>query len=387
MKSKNIILALSVIACVVVYCSPAGAQVLDFEYHTIDRIGNQMGQTSLSDIDNDGDLDWVVGCNGGDIWWFEYNGPDDWTRHLLGNKAPTDVGGVCFDIDGDGWLDQVSGAAWYRNPGEPRKRSFEKFPGATINCHGNVKADIDGDSRPDVVALSDEKGLYWFKIPADPTKQWIEHRIGDAVHGGISPKGVDDIDGDGDNDVVRANAWFENLDGKGVEWIMHTNLVPVGGNRPDRYGLAIKTWIYDMDKDGDKDVVEAEADTPDGRVFWFENIDGKGRKWRMHLVSGAHTGQDFHSLALADFDNDGDKDIFSGGGPLSESERKWYIWENLDGKGGDWRMHEVLSGKRCHEAMAGDVDKDGDIDICSKPWNGTEHIYLRNMLVEKAGAD
>ena len=35
-----------------------------------------------------------------------------------------------------------------------------------------------------------------------------------------------------------------------------------------------------------------------------------------------------------------------------------------------WVQHEILSGKRCHEAKAADVDGDGDIDICSKPWNG-----------------
>ena len=32
-----------------------------------------------------------------------------------------------------------------------------------------------------------------------------------------------------------------------------------------------------------------------------------------------------------------------------------------------------------------DVDGDGDLDICSKAWNGDLHIYLRNMLVERGG--
>ena len=35
-----------------------------FEYHQIARIGNKMGQTSLVDVDKDGDLDWIAGCNG-----------------------------------------------------------------------------------------------------------------------------------------------------------------------------------------------------------------------------------------------------------------------------------------------------------------------------------
>ena len=387
MFSYNYVNAYRLCAAVVVICvscSLAYAAFPAFEYHLIDRIGKQMGQTSIVDIDKDGDLDWVVGERNR-TWWFEYVGPEKWIRHDVGQGVRTDVGGTAFDIDGDGWIDQFCGTGWYRNTGKPRTEPFERFDSGTIVCHDNVAADIDGDGKLDVVAVSDRSALYWYKIPADPTKKWQGHKIGPAVHGGCDPAGVADIDGDGDNDVVRADAWFENLDGKGIQWTMHKNLIPTGGSRPDRYGLATKTWVYDMDGDGDNDVVEAEADTPDGRVFWFENTDGKGRKWLTHLISADHTGQDFHSLALADFDNDGDLDAFSGGGPLTEKPpHKWFIWENKDGKALKWVQHEILSGKRCHEAKAADVDGDGDIDICSKPWNGDEHIYLRNMLKENA---
>ena len=92
----------------------------EFACHEIDNWGNKMGQTSLVDIDKDGDLDWVVGVRDGDIMWYEYKGPDDWVRHKLGSESPTDVGGTVFDVDGDGWIDQVSGGAWYRNPQNPR---------------------------------------------------------------------------------------------------------------------------------------------------------------------------------------------------------------------------------------------------------------------------
>jgi len=359
---------------------PARAGFPKFEYHQIDRIGRNMGQTSLVDVDKDGDLDWVVGCQGSDIWWFEYQGPDNWVRHTLGHQALTDVGGLAFDFDGDGWLDHLAGGAWYHNTGKPRDEEFTRYTNATINCHDNVLADIDGDKKVDVVALSDRAGLFWFKIPADPTQPWLSHKIGPGVHGGVDPAGAADIDGDGDIDVVRADAWFENLDSKGTKWEMHQNLIPVGGSRPERYGLAIKTCVYDMDRDGDNDVIEAEADTPDGRVVWFENKDGKGRDWLMHLISADHTSQDFHTLVLADFDNDGDLDVFSGGGPLTKEACKWFIWENIDGKGLQWQQHEIFAGKQCHEAKAADVDRDGDIDICSKGWDTDEHVYLRNML-------
>ena len=353
-----------------------------FSCHEIAKVGRSMGQTSLVDIDKDGDLDWVVGQSG-KMWWFEYEGPDKWLQHDLGSGARTDVGGCAFDIDGDGWIDQISGTAWYRNTGKPRTEVFQCYENGAISCHDDVAADIDGDGRLDVVACSNDKAhvaVVWYTIPNPPTKKWIAHEVGKGIHGGVDPRGVGDLDGDGDNDIVRGNAWFENADGRGTKWKTHETLVPDGGNRADRYGLALKTWICDMDLDGDNDVVEAEADCTDGRVFWMEN-EGQGRKWRYHGISPEHTGQDFHSLALADFDNDGDLDVFSGGGPLSSDSHKCFIWANADGKGGKWREHMVLSGKRCHEAKAADVDGDGDIDICTKPWRGNEHLFLQNKLV------
>jgi len=178
-----------VVLAAFVFCSVAYAEFPEFEYHLIDKVGSRMGQTSLVDVDKDGDLDWIAGCNGGTIWWFEYKGPDSWVRHLLGQKTPTDVGGTAFDVDGDGWVDQVSGAAWYRNTAKPREQEFIKYPNAVIErSHDIVSADIDGDGKIDILAMSDRSGLFWYKIPADPTRTWIEHRIGGPVHGGSTQR-------------------------------------------------------------------------------------------------------------------------------------------------------------------------------------------------------
>ena len=383
LRNRRRLAAAVVVICV--SCSLAYAAFPTFEYHPIDRIGNQMGQTSLVDIDKDGDLDWVVGERAR-TWWFEYVGPDRWIRHDVGQGVRTDVGGTAFDIDGDGWIDQLCGTGWYRNTGKPRTEPFERFDSGTIVCHDNVAADINGDGKLDVAAISDQKAhivTVWYAIPVNPREKWIEHKIGGGIHGGVGPQGIGDLDGDGDNDVVRGDVWFENLGGKGLQWTEHAVLTAPGGNRPDRYGLAIKVWVCDLDGDGDLDIVEAEADTVDARVFWFENRGG-AKDWTGHLVSADHTNQDFHSLALADFDSDGDIDVFSGGGPLTKGPCKWFIWENADGKAGTWKEQLIFSGKECHEAKGADVDGDGDIDICSKPWKGDEHVYLRNMLKENA---
>ena len=354
-----------------------------FERHDIGRAGNKMGQTSLVDVDRDGDLDWVVGCRGRDVWWFEYRSPDDWVRHLVGHKAGTNVGGTAFDVDGDGRVDQVSGSTWYRNT----RGAFTRYVNGTIKCHDNVAADVDGDRRLDLVAMSDQSGLFWYRIPRDPTKTWAACRIGEAVHGGVAPRGVGDLDGDSDADIVRSTGWFENADGRGRRWLWHAN---IDGGNGGQYKDTTKSWIADMDGDRDNDVVMTTADSEAGTGWarWFENADGRGRRWTRHDIASGKG--DLHTLGVADFDNDGDLDVFSGEGPLGATgpggKRRWFVWENVDGAGARWREHVVLEGPRCHEGAVGDVDGDGDVDICSKPWNGDLHVYLRNMHRERGGA-
>ncbi len=237
-------------ALAAILCALAGrsaAEMPRFEAYQIGDVGHSMGQTSLVDVDRDGDLDWVVG-QAGKMWWFEYVAADQWTEHDMGVGAKTDVGGCAFDIDGDGWVDQVSGTAWYRNTGKPRTEIFERYDNGAISCHDNVAADIDADGRLDVIACSNASGqvmIAWYRIPDDPRQKWIEHRIGEGIHGGVDPRGVGDLDGDGDSDVVRGDVWFENTDGKGTRWQEHKSLTPHGGSRigplrPGHQGLDLR---------------------------------------------------------------------------------------------------------------------------------------------------
>ena len=368
--------------------SQMNLQFPKFEYHRIDNIGKALGQTALADVDNDGDLDWIVGQadrEGGEIWWWEYKTPDTWVRHLMG-YGNTDVGGSAYDINGDGWVDMFSGSKILLNSGAPREEQFTEYDVGTTYSHDSEFGDINGDGKIDALANWDQAGLFWYEIPEDPTQQWVSHIIASSdihkIHGGVSPHAVGDIDGDGDNDVVTGEAWYENADGAGLEWKQHKN---IDFGEHHMYGLAVKTWVGDMDGDGDVDVVQAEADNPDSRIAWFDN-DGSGN-WTRYIIKEKGDRQDFHSLVVADFDMDGDMDVFSGGGPLSGAPHKCYIWENTAGAGKNptsqnWIEH-VVAEKPCHEAVGGDVDGDGDIDICTKPWRtGNEHFFLKNLKME-----
>lgn len=358
-------------------------QKMNFEYHEIGEFGYRIGQTALADVDNDKDLDWVFGLSG-EMFWYEYISSNNWELHELGKGAKTDVGACPIDINKDGWIDFIVGDSWYENSGAPLQEKFILHKKNMIFSHDNVVVDIDGDGIKDVVSISnhpDHPVLAWYKIPEDYTANWDYTKIGQGIHGGIAPFGYGDLDNDGDTDIVRGDVWFENTDSHGSGWRIHESLLPPGGHRPDKYGLAFRTWCIDLDNDNDLDIVEAEADTKNGRIYWFENIN-EAEQFIFHPISANTTKQDFHSLSLADFDGDGDLDVLSGGGPLSDDTFKLYIWENLSGDGFSWKEHVILEEHQIHEAVAADVDNDGDIDICTKPWHGKLHLYLENKLID-----
>ena len=253
-----------------------------------------------------------------------------------------------------------------------------------IISHDNVAVDIDQDGIKDIVSLSNHKDnprLVWYKIPENYKATWEETYIGEGIHAGMSPAGFGDLDDDGDVDIVRGNAWYRNVDGKGKSWEKMVALSPPGGDRPGKFGLALRAWCFDIDNDGDLDIIESEADTEKGRVYWFENIN-KAETFIFHPISSVSNQQDYHSLNLADFDGDGDQDVSSGGGPLNTRVRELYIWENVNGDGSLWKENKILEGYRFHETQAADIDNDGDIDLCTKPWHGDLHIFLENKRIK-----
>jgi len=361
-------------------CEKTAAEEFRFRVHDVGQPGGRgFGQTSAIDVDNDGDLDFISGRAFGDVFWFENQAGGNWKQHLIGREAKTDVGGVALDVDGDGSIDQVSGGTWFRNPGNPQAATaWERFENGATPTHDNLAADIDGDGRLDLVGLLDKAGVFWYQIPTDPTQHWTEHKVlgvtSPQCHGGIA---AGDIDGDGDTDLARVDRWLENADGKGQTWIERKTF-DFGKVGP--WGIQTRARLVDIDGDSDLDLIQAEGDVLDGRVACFENLDGKGRNWRRRVIKSPGHGQDFHSLCVADFDGDGDLDIFSGGGPLTKGEHVWFLWENADGRGGQWQEHVIGRGLRTHESVCGDVDGDGDIDILTKPWRGDRHLFVENRL-------
>jgi hypothetical protein len=131
------------------------------------------------------------------------------------------------------------------------------------------------------------------------------------------------------------------------------------------------------------------------RIAWFSSpADPKSGPWIVHLLSPADTlpRGPYHSLVVADFDSDGDPDIFAGEMEwLGQAPYRWFIWKNDGSQPPAFSEHVILdNGLGTHNAVAGDVDGDGDIDLAGKLWrprednanNGANHAdYLENLTI------
>jgi hypothetical protein len=167
------------------------------------------------------------------------------------------------------------------------------------------------------------------------------------------------------------------------------------------WGLSGRSWIVDMDNDGDQDIVMVGCDQLDSRGAWLEN-DGKELPgFTVHLLPLTAEGRrgSFHSLWVADFDQDNDWDIFT----MDQEDEKilptnavfrGYIWENMDGKGSEFKEWIVFDQNiGGHDVKFADIDGDGDLDAYFKVWwpyhsnayGGKPHVdYLENLLIKES---
>ena len=95
-----------------------------------------------------------------------------------------------------------------------------------------------------------------------------------------------------------------------------------------------------------------------GRLKWYE---WKGAVWSGHDLLGFDVTHG-HSLQLADFDSDGNFDIFCGEMRLHGKNKAAKTWIFLGDGRGNFIKKQISKGFGVHEAKLGDLDSDGDID-------------------------
>lgn len=375
-------------------------------------------------------------------------------RRLLSNYTYSYACAVA-DLDDDGDLDITSADAepnsnlyLLRNQGRgefgfsflQRHEGRDEQP---VRVERHAIGDINGDGRPDLVVVDNMKwDIRWFENPGAERihAPWPLHRVAaEKEVPGSYDVALADLDHDGDLDVAASSwrfgmrfDWFENVGapGRGAEWLRHKVDANVGETRtievadfnqdgwPDLLGTSRtghevmwyanpgerrdagwkKTILdkvtrfpahahaVDLDRDGDLDVVVAFGiaagvpnDSPDShQVAWYENVGapGTGSRWVHHVVA-ANFPQGFEAVA-GDLDGDGDLDIaatgWSPGGRLC-----WF--ENSGNPAGDWTTHVIKSPwPNAVTLQLADLDGDGRLDLLATAERGANELrWWRNL--------
>jgi hypothetical protein len=332
--------------------------------HPVDEAFNGARSIHSNDIDGDGDMDVLGAGDNADAinWWENADGLGTaWIEHPIDEAVIEARSVYSDDIDGDGDIDVLGGAtwgfgiAWWENVDGFGTTWIEHnvdpdFDGAW----GLYSADIDGDGDIDVLGAAwwDNDIAWWENIDGLGTT-WIKHTIeGEFRH--AASVYADDINGDGDMDVLGAAwdddeiAWWENVDGLGTTWVKHTVTPNFAG--------AISVHSNDIDGDGDTDVIGAAEILH--AVYWWENVNGTGDTWVTHSIDTALDGAS--SVHSNDLDGDGDIDVL--GCAYFADRIAW--WENSDGLGSTWIKHTLdpeLDYADC--VYSADVNGDENIDI------------------------
>ena len=317
------------------------------------------------DIDGDGDMD-ILGAAYGDneiAWWENLDGSGtSWTEHIIDDYFHNAVSIYSEDIDGDGDMDVIasssweSGIAWWENVDGAGAIWIEHTVDGSFDFAMSVYSeDIDGDGDMDVLGASiDFNEIAWWENLDGTGTSWIKHIVGSDIFGAYSLY-VEDIDGDGDMDVIGSKGdsvdWWENVTGSGVLWIKHA----VGSDFDDPECV----YAEDIDGDGDMDILGAAGSALYDDISWWENTDGTGTSWVKHIVYNYYF-LGAHSVYSADMDNDGDMDILGAG--YYEAEIDWF--ENLNGLGTLWEVHVVdtdFGGPK--SVYSEDINGDGIMDV------------------------
>ncbi len=316
----------------------------------------------LADLNGDGKLDIIIAGQKGPLVWYCY---PDWKKFPIVDGGYNTVDAEAGDIDNDGDLDIVIGGLfWYENPGKTIKQtpSWKIHQIADHPTHDVELGDLDGDGDLDIATRNQSafgaplgKTIHlWYQEAPD---RWREQVLKCPDGEGIE---LADIDRDNDLDVIINGLWFENSDSKTGKWISHEYA---------EYHPNSTVDCADINADGRLDVVlsPSELKTQYYHFSWYEvPKQAKQDTWKEHIIIPKIECV-IHGLQTADVDGDGSMDVIYSEMHQGEDPDEVAVLFNKS-NGQIWQK-QVISTKGSHYIQAADIDGDGDIDLMGANWS------------------
>ena len=359
------------------------------------------------DIDGDGNSDVVCGP-----YWFA--GPQFQQKHEIFKPVPqnrekyaNNFFSWVHDFNSDGWNDVFvvgfpgTPAYVYENPKQGnfgqhwRKHQVFDWVSNESPFFGNIV----GDEKPELVCTRDGFFGYATIDWKRPFEAWTFHPISAQIaskrfgHG----LGVGDINGDGRLDVIHSKGWFQQpaKDADKSRWMPHDV------SFSNSYGGA-EMYAYDVDGDGDNDVITSHAAHDFGLAWYEQTRDGDAISFKHHLIMGDRPQQsrygvvfsEPHSVSLADIDGDGLNDIVTGKTYWSH-HRKSPMWDAgavvywfrlvRNNQGVDWVPYRAGEESGIGRQLGvHDVNGDGLLDFVVGGMQGAHVLIHQSRPVDEA---